>query len=204
MNQTPPRTGEVLERDDGRGWRRWPPAPRRPFPRAGALLVLVGIGLLARQLLPGLGLVTIFLLALAGMFALDVVVTRVRWPLLPAALLAALGIGRLASEVGLVRGESITALLLGAVFLGVWALSRRSPTTRRPPRAGGAAAPAAVQRGRPDWALWLGVIFAAIGVVQLTDDIPNLPDLGGLWPLVVVAVGVVLVVVGLRRERSQG
>ncbi len=204
MSEQPPRTGEVLDRDDGRGWTRWPPTPRRPFPRAGALLVVGGIGLLARQVLPGLGLVTIFLLALAGMFALDVVFTRARWPLLPAALLAALGIGRLASEVGLVRGESITALLLGGVFLGLWALAGRGATTthghaRRP----GSGAPLAIARtGRPDWALWLGVIFAAIGVVQLTDDIPNLPDLGGLWPLVVVAVGFVLVVVGLRRERS--
>jgi hypothetical protein len=167
--------------------------------------VLVGVGLLARQALPGLGLVTIFLLALAGMFVLDVVFTRARWPLLPAGLLAALGVGRLASEVGLVRGESITALLLGAVFLALWALAGRGATARRPTRGAGSAAPAVVARvGRPDWALWLGVIFAAIGVVQLTDEIPNVPDLGGLWPLVVVAVGFVLVVVGLRRERSQG
>ena len=205
----PPRTatGEVIEGEEPRAWTRWPPTPRRPFPRAGALLVFVGLGLLARQFVPGLGLVTIFLLAVAGMFALDAAVTRARWPLLPAALLGALGLGRLAAEAGLVRGESITALLLGAVFLGWWALAGRS----RPPDATrGAGGPfgrwPARSRGlmgsRPDWALWLGAIFVLIGLVQLTDEIPGLPDLGNLWPLVVVAVGVVLVAVGMRRERG--
>lgn len=205
--QEPPRaaSGDVLE-GDARGWTRWPPAPRRPFPRAGALLVLVGLGLLVRQFVPGLGLVTIFLLAVAGMFALDAVVTRARWPLLPAALLGALGIGRFATEAGVIRGDGVTALLLGAVFLGVWVLAGRSTTpvttsARRMPFGSG---PAALVRpaSRPDWALWLGVIFALIGLVQLTDELPNLPDLGNLWPLVVVAAGAILVIVGLRRDRG--
>lgn len=205
--EQPPRTatGDVLEADE-RAWTRWPPSPRRPFPRAGALLVLVGLGLLVRQFVPGLGLVTIFLLAVAGMFALDAAMTRSRWPLLPAALLGALGVGRLATESGVVRGDGITALLLGAVFLGVWVLAGRSktPVTASARRLPFGAGPAALVRpaGRPDWALWLGVIFVLIGLVQLTDELPNLPDLGNLWPLVVVAAGVVLVVVGLRRERG--
>jgi hypothetical protein len=62
--------------------------------------------------------------------------------------------------------------------------------------------PRVLAGGRPAWALWLGAIFVLIGVVQLTDELPNFPDVGNLWPLVVVGVGLVLLVAGMRRERG--
>ena len=159
----------------GRGG-RWPMSVGggRSFPWPGVFLVLIGLGLLIRQVEPRVGIGTIILLALGLSFALHWVVTRSSWPLVPAFLLVALAFGRLLGELGLVRGDGPTALLLGIGMLAVWGYAR--------------------SQGRPlGWALWLGAILALIGFVQLTDTLPGLPDIGGLWPLVVVGVGIALI-----------
>lgn len=184
---TPP----AERRDASDWWARWDggwaggtrAGGRRPFPWPGVFIVLLGAGLLVRQLDGRLSLTAIVLLALGLTFVGYWLVRRSTWPLVPALLLLSLAAGRLFGDLGVVEGDGPTALLLGAALLVVWAAGRR--------------------RGRAQgWALWLGGILLLVGAAQTSGRVPGLPDVSGLWPLVVVGVGILLIVTSSRRDRA--
>ena len=159
----------------------WPWAPGRPFPWLGVVLVLLGVGLLIRQLAPSISVLGLVLLAVGLAFAAAWLLARNRWAIVPALLLLALAAARLLGDLGLLRGEGWTALLLGAALLAIWLLGRRP-------------------RGGRDWALWLGVILVLVGLTQVSDQLPGVPDLSPVWPVVLVAAGAVLIAASARRR----
>ena len=155
-----------------RGWRA--DARGTGFPWLGALLLLLGVGLLARQLDARISLGGLLLLALGLAFAGAWLFSRQRWALVPASLLLALAAGRLLRDVGVVDGDGWTSLLLGAALLLVWLVGR-------------------TQGGRHGWALWLGGLLLVVSLTQLSDRVPGFPDLGALWPVLLIVGGVVLI-----------
>lgn len=166
---------------------RWAGGPgagaRPPFPWPGVFIVLLGAGLLVRQLDGRLSLTAVVLLALGLTFVAYWLVRRSTRPLVPALLLLSLAAGRLFADLGIVDGDGPTALLLGAALLVVWAAGWR--------------------RGRRQgWALWLGGILLLVGAAQTSSGVPGLPDVSGLWPLVVVGVGILLIVASSRPDRA--
>ncbi len=178
------RSGEILDPADGRGGYRGGD-PRRPrsdqeatgrFPWVGVLLVLLGVALLVRQLAPAISFGDLLLLALGLAFAGAWLVAHQRWALVPAILLLALALPRLLRDVGVIGGDGWTPLFLGAALLLVWAIGR------------------AQQRAGHGWALWLGGLFVVVGLFQLSDRIPGIPDLGALWPLIIIGAGLALIV----------
>jgi hypothetical protein len=145
-------------------------------------IVLLGVGLLARQIDGRLSLTAVVLLALGLTFVGYWLVSRSTWSLVPALLLLSLAAGRLFGDLRIVEGDGPTALLLGAALLVVWAAGRR-------------------RRRGLDWALWLGGILLLVGAAQSSGRVPGLPDVSGLWPLLVVGVGILLIVASTRRGR---
>ncbi len=160
-----------------------PPWPGgRPFPWLGVILVLLGVGLLIRQLAPSISILGLILLAVGLAFAAAWLLGRARWARVPALLLLALAAARLLGDLGLLPGEGWTPLLLGAALVAIWLLRGRR------------------RRGQ-DWTLWLGVILALVGLTQVTDQLPGVPDLSPVWPVVLVAAGAVLIAIEVRRRR---
>ena len=159
-------------------WGRLGPAER--FPWLGALLVAAGIALLLRELL-GVSILGLTLLALGLIFAAVWVVARGRWALTPALVLLAIAAARLLTDVGWIGGEGWTAFFLGVALILASVLRRGR---------------------RGEWLLWGGALLALVGLTQLSDQLPGLPDLGAVWPLVLVAAGIAVVALAwVRRSR---
>jgi hypothetical protein len=59
---------------------------------------------------------------------------------------------------------------------------------------------AAMARGRR-WtlALWAAGLFGLIAVVQLSGRLVGIPELGALWPIAIIAIGVVILLNSRRR-----
>ena len=176
-----PWVGRLGGSDSGRDaawWARLGPAER--FPWLGALLVVVGIALLLRELL-GVSILGLTLLALGLAFAAVWLVARGRWALVPALVLLAIAAARLLTDVGWIRGEGWTPLFLGLALVVAWILRRGR---------------------RSDWLLWGGALLALVGVTQVSDQLPGVPDLSAVWPLVLVAAGIALLTLAsFRRSR---
>jgi hypothetical protein len=163
----------------------WPWGTGRPFPWLGVVLVLLGVGLLVRELLPAITVLGLVLLALGLAFAAAWLLRGARWAMVPALLLLALAAARLLGDLGLLRGEGWTPLLLGASLLAIWLLGRRG-------------------KAGHNWALWLGVILVLVGLTQVSDELPGVPDLSPAWPVVLIAAGAVLIAVSaMRRSRTR-
>ena len=145
----------------------------RGVPWIGVLLVVVGGVLLLQQWFPGLRVSTILISALGIAFAVAWALNRSNFLLTPALVFLGLGAGLLVADLGYVRG-SVWPLTLGVALLALWAIGR---STQRP-------------RG---WALWLGGLLTIIGVIQLSGQIPGLPDVSNLWPLLLIVAGAVIV-----------
>lgn len=151
---------------------------RPGFPWLGALLVAVGVGLLVAQaeprideghaaaLIGGLVFWAAFLFWWAG-----------GWSALLAALLTGWGLAGVLRDLGYLAGSGWTALLIGAGFLAVYLTGL-------------------ARRGRHAWALWVGLVFVAVGGLQVAArEIPGLPPLDAVVvPVLLIAVGVLLVV----------
>ena len=168
-------------RDEAPEWRAWSWANRgRGFPWLGVLLVLVGIGLLIQQVFPDVSIGSLVLLAIGVAFVAGWVFGGSWFAMIPGILLVALAVGRLTSELGIYTGPGTTSLALAIGFLLIWLLGR-------------------TREQHHTWALWGAAIFGVIGVVQAAGRIANIPELSSLWPLVIIALGVVLL---LNARRS--
>lgn len=173
------RSSWEASRPYGVEWQTFEWSPRRHVPILGILLLALGLALLVDQLTP-ISLSAIFLGVLAGLFAAAWIIWRARWAVTPTILLLALFVPDLLGDLGVLRGDGWTSVALAVAFGVIWLIGRWQGRWRR-------------------WPLVLAVFFALLGVTQLSDQIPWLPDLDVFWPMVFIAVGLVIVLDARRR-----
>ena len=173
-------------RDDTPEWQTWTWNERgRGFPWLGVLLVLLGVGLLIRYLVPAISVGTLILLALGLAFIASWLIGRSWFAMVPGSLLLALGITELLEDLALFgpAGEDVPGLgsaALAIAFVVIWL--------------------GAMARGRRwNLALWGAALFGLLAAVQLSGRIIGLPQLEALWPVVIIIIGVVLLMNARRR-----
>lgn len=169
------------ERAQGPEWAAWSWGRRGwNFPWLGILLVLVGVGLLIQYFVPGVGAATLVLTAIGLSFLAAWLFGRSRWAVVPGLLILALAVGGLIRELNVYDGPGLTAATLAAAFLLIWVLD--------------------YSRGvRSTWPLWGLAIFGLIALVQLSGRIVDIPELGALWPVLIIVFGVLLLMSARRR-----
>jgi hypothetical protein len=169
------------ERAQGPEWAGWSWAQRGwNFPWLGVLLVLVGVGLLIQYFVPGVSAGTLVLTAIALAFLAAWLLGRSRWAVVPGLLILALAVAGLARELNVYDGPGLTSLALAAAFGLIWLLD--------------------YSRGvRSTWPLWGLAIFGLIGIVQVSGRIVAIPELGALWPVLIIIVGGLLLLSARRR-----
>lgn len=176
------------ERNQEPEWAGWTWTSRgRGFPWLGVLLVLVGVALLVQFLVPALSITTLLLLAiaialLAGWFFAGSWLSMVF-----GMLTLAIGVSELIEDLALLgpAGDDVNGLwsaTLAIAFLVIWAIGH---ATKR----------------RSVWPLWGAAIFGLIGFVQLAGRVINIPELGALWPILIIIVGIVLLL-GARQRAT--
>lgn len=149
---------------------------RTGLPWLGIFLVVFGALLLLEQLVPGLETAgSLLFLAVGLAFLAKWAIDRGTGSLYVGALVTALAVPDIIEATGLAAGPGLGTVSLGVAFLGI-------------------AAVRAAQGGGWGWQLGLGAILAAIGGSQLALD-----DVGAyVWPVVILAAGVLLLVRGIR------
>lgn len=164
--------GDVPDEPDWGSW-GWTGGGRR-FPLLGVVLVLLGAGLLIRQLDPRIGWSTLVFLALALAFSGAWLLGRSRFAVVPAFFFFALGVPALLQDLGVVVGEGWTTLSLGVALLVAWGFGRL--------------------RGRTHgWALWLGGLLTIVGLAQVSYRLAGLPAIGALWPVIIIVAGLLII-----------
>ena len=169
------------ERAEGPEWAAWSWGRRGwSFPWLGVLLVLVGAGLLIQYFVPGVSAGTLVLAALGLVFIAAWLFGRSRWAVVPGLLILALATAGLARELNIYDGPGLTAIALAVAFLLIWLLD--------------------YARGRRStWPLWGMAIFGLVGLVQVSGRIAGIPELGALWPVLIIVLGVLLLLSARRR-----
>ncbi|MGI8928787.1 MAG: hypothetical protein ACR2H0_04900 [Candidatus Limnocylindrales bacterium] len=154
----------------------------RNFPWLGILLVLVGIALLVQAALPPNTITagTVLLLAIGAAMIAGWLFGGSWFAAIPGLLLLALGVARLISELKLYSGPGITALSLAGAFVLIWAIGL-------------------ARERRSRWPLVAAVILGIIGLIQVFGQLSNIPELGVVWPVVIIVVGVLLLISARRR-----
>ncbi|HYI23647.1 MAG TPA: hypothetical protein VEX62_13540 [Candidatus Limnocylindrales bacterium] len=167
------------ERGQEPEWAGWTWTSRgRGFPWLGVLLVLVGVALLFQYLVPAISITTLLLLAIAIALLAGWLFAKSWLSMVFGMLTLAIGLSELIEDLALLgpAGEDVNGLwsaMLAIAFLIIWAIGQ---ATKR----------------RSMWPLWGAAIFGLIGFVQLSSRVINMPELGALWPLLIIVVGVVL------------
>ena len=143
--------------------------------------------LLVELLVPAIAFTTLLLLGIAGAFLAGWMLGGSRVAMVPGLLILALGVAELLEDLAVFgpAGEDVNGLWsasLAIAFLVIWAIDFTS-------------------KRRSTWPLWGAAIFGLIGFVQLSSRIINVPELGALWPLLIIGVGVVLLI-GARSRSS--
>ena len=151
----------------------------RGFPWLGVLLVLVGAGLLIQYFVPQVSAGTLVLVAIGLAFVAAWLFGGSYVAVVPGLLILALGVARLVEELNIYVGPGTTSLALAAAFLLIWVLGYARRRLRM-------------------WPLWGAAIFGLIGLVQISGRISGIPELGALWPVAIIVVGV-LVLLSARR-----
>lgn len=159
---------------------RWFGDAGRPAWLLGLFLVLIGLGLLIQRFQPAISLSSLLLLALGLALGSVWLVGGVRGAFIPAALLLALALARLAVELDAVAGDGWTVLFVGVALSAAWLVGRW-------------------QGARRDWALWLGAILVLVGLAQVSLRAAGFQDLGLVWPALIIAIGGLL----LLRSRAR-
>jgi hypothetical protein len=168
------------ERAQGPEWSGWNMAQRGwNVPWLGILLVLVGVGLLIQYFVPGVSAGTLVLTAIAFAFLAAWLLGRSRWAVVPGLLILALAAAGLARELNVYDGPGLTAIALTVAFALIWLLD--------------------YARGvRSTWPLWGVAIFGLIGIVQVSGRIVAIPELGAVWPVVIIVIGGLLLLSARR------
>jgi hypothetical protein len=142
---------------------------------AGAVLIVLGLGLFALQLVGGLGdAVVLFLIG--GVFVFFYFARRIYGLLIPGCILLGLGLGRAGEAGGFARGE-LETVGLGVGFLSIYLID-------------------SIYRGRTHWwPLVPGLILTLGGIARLSADAQRLIAVG--WPILRLLAGLVLLAGGL-------
>ena len=86
-------------------------------------------------------------------------------------------------ELNIYTGPGTTALSVAGAFLIIWLLGLRRPIV-----------------GRRMWPLWGAAIFGLVGFIELAGSLSSLPALSGLWPVLLIGLGLLIVLNGRRRS----
>src|SRR5664279_287622 len=159
----------------------WSSDRNRSFPWLGLLLVMVGAVLLINYFLPAVGIGTLILLALAVVFFAGWIFGGSRFVLVPGLIVLALAVARLVDELNIYTGPGTTPLALAAAFVVMWLIF-------------------AARGRRATWPLWGVAIFGLIGLVEVSSHLAKIPDFGGLWPALIIVIGLILVMNSRRGQ----
>lgn len=175
--QTPDSTPEWF------GW-SWSGGGGRNFPWLGVLLVLVGAALLIQYFVPNVSIGTLILLAIGVAFTAGWLFGRSFFALILGLLVLAVAVARLIDELGIYRGPGTTSVCVAAALLLIWLIG--------------------YSRGRRStWPLWGAAIFGLIGGVQVAARLTPVPDLGAIWPALIIALGILLLLNARRGPQAQ-
>ena len=138
----------------------------------GAILVLLGLGLLALQFMEGFNeAVVLFLIGAA--FVAGYLYSRAYGLLIPGCILLGLGLGFVGETTISSLDEEVFILLgLGVGFVAIYVIPL-------------------VYVGKSHWwPLIPGVILIVVGIASMSDDLERLLEVG--WPLILVLLGLVI------------
>lgn len=145
----------------------------------GIILIVVGLGLLALQLLEGLGRSS-WLLLVGSLFLVGYFVRRTYGFLIAGSILLGIGLGQLGEELFDV-GDGIETIGLGLGFVSIYAIDRMD------------------RAAAPWWPLIPGLILVATGLGSVGGEIANVMDY--VWPGLLILIGLALIF-GLSRNRG--
>jgi len=152
---------------------------------AGAILIVIGIALLALQFTKGWG-EWIILLLIGGIFIAAYFFRRSYGLLIPGCILVGLGLGAIGNNTMIGVGD-FTQIGLGVGFIAIYVIDRvyRSPRTHW-------------------WPLIPGGILLLTGIGALSGDLGRLLRDG--WPVLLVLAGLILIgtALGLFGRRKAG
>ncbi len=150
----------------------------RTNPREGVvfaiILIIVGVGALAMQIMPDAGAWILLLIGLGFLAAFAVL--RSYAALIPGGILTGLGAGILASQSIALKDEAtggVIVLGLGLGFIAIWVIGALIHVAEHHP-----------------WPLVPGGILSIIGVSLLVGG--QAIEVMRFWPVVVIAIGVVV------------
>ena len=177
------------ERAEEPEWMAWKWANRgRGFPWLGVLLVLIGLALLVQYFVAAVSAGTLVLLAIGIAFLAGWLIGGSRFSMIPGVLVTALGVAELIEDLALlgpagddVPGLASTSLALG--FLFIWLVGY-------------------VRGRRSSWPLWGAALFGLIGVAQLSGRLAGIPELGALWPVAIIAAGLLILLASRRSSAA--
>jgi hypothetical protein len=162
------------------GW-SWMQNRERSFPWLGLLLVVVGAGLAIQYFVPAISTTTLVLAGIAAVFFTIYAFGGPKVVLIPGLLIGALVVARLIDELNIYNGEGTTAIAVAVAFLVIWLLGLRGPSRRR-----------------SMWPLWGAAIFGLVGFIELMSSVSTLPILAGVWPVLLIGIGLLVVLSGGR------
>lgn len=141
---------------------------------AGAILVVLGLGIFGLQLVEGLGdAVVLFLLG--GLFIAGYLYSRAYGLLIPGSILLGIGLGSIGEGSAIAIGD-FSAIGLGVGFVAIYLIDL-------------------IYRGSTHWwPLVPGVILIVSGFAAGNATLERLLSVG--WPLILVLVGLLLLVGG--------
>jgi hypothetical protein len=145
---------------------------------AGSILIVLGVGLFAINLIQGLGDAAV-LFFIGGVFIVIYLYRRVYGFLIPGCILLGLGLGSLGQQTLLLndfggRGlGGLETLGLGVGFVAIYAIDRAYRGATHP------------------WPLIPGGVLILIGLAQASSDLQHLVAVA--WPLILVLVGLLIV-----------
>ena len=147
---------------------------RRSFPWLAVLLLLLGVGLLIELLIPELSFGSLIILAAGGAFLLAWLAGRIIGATVPALVLIAWALSRMATELEVVSGDGWSTLAVGVALVLAWGLGR-------------------YQRARREWALWVGLVLGLIGLADVSDTLRFGLDFAIIIALATIALGIYLI-----------
>ena len=151
----------------------------------GAILILLGVGLLALQFVEGLSEAVILFL-IGGVFVAGYLYTRAYGLLIPGCILLGLGLGSVGgSSITSVSEDMFVLLGLGVGFIAIWVI------------------PLVYEGKSIWWPLIPGAVLIVVGLAEGNEALQRLVEDG--WPLILVLIGLLILAgaFGLTGRKGQ-